>query len=156
MNGKFGHDKYIGDFTCDNTSGKSTVNYTIMSACLLPNVKDFVIEVFDPCLSDKHKAFYTVMNYNGLVNVDTVPMNEYVKPNNQNPLISCIKSRWDSSKTNDYSSGFDPTYIDSINVKLDNFSKSNPDCRSCSTTFVPISLIYLLTLLSKWVFLIKL
>ena len=48
LNGKFGQDKYIGDFTCDSASGKSTVDYTIMSACLLPNVKDFVIEAFDP------------------------------------------------------------------------------------------------------------
>ena len=43
-----------GTFTCTSDHSNSVIDYIIMSSCLVPYVKDFRIDAFDPCLSDKH------------------------------------------------------------------------------------------------------
>ena len=47
LNGRFGEDKNVGDFTCHKPNGKSVVDYIITSDCLLPYVLDFKVDLFD-------------------------------------------------------------------------------------------------------------
>jgi len=58
VNGRVGNDKFVGDYTCISKNGNSTIDYAVTSAHILPNIVDFKIDCFDPCLSDKHKAIY--------------------------------------------------------------------------------------------------
>ena len=52
-NGRIGHDKFCGDFT---TRNGSTIDYVIMNPQLLTKVILFEIKLFDPMLSDVHRA----------------------------------------------------------------------------------------------------
>ena len=52
-NGRIAGDKQ-GSFTRDCTTGKSVVDYAIMSDSLLPLISDFEVDTFDNCLSDVH------------------------------------------------------------------------------------------------------
>ena len=55
VNGRFGADKNIGNFTCFNkNNGRSVVDYVIMSDSLLPLITDFEVDTYDRCLSDVH------------------------------------------------------------------------------------------------------
>ncbi|WAQ95789.1 hypothetical protein MAR_028479, partial [Mya arenaria] len=52
-NGRCGNDMYLGKCTCKNTS---LVDYLLLSHCNLPNVNNFVVNDFDPILSDAHSS----------------------------------------------------------------------------------------------------
>ena len=54
VNGRFGNDAGVGNFTCVNANGQSVIDYMIMSTCLLPNITLFEVDVLDKCLSDVH------------------------------------------------------------------------------------------------------
>ncbi len=51
VNGRVGHDKFIGDFTCTKNS---TLDYVICSPCLFPYIIDFEVAPFNNVLSDIH------------------------------------------------------------------------------------------------------
>ena len=53
-NGKIGRDKILGNFTCHTSNGQSTIDYTIVSMELFPNIVHFYVDVLDKCLSDVH------------------------------------------------------------------------------------------------------
>ena len=54
LNGRFGQDKGVGQYTCIKTRGQSLVDYAIVSSSLFPSVLDFYIDKFDSCMSDAH------------------------------------------------------------------------------------------------------
>ena len=54
VDGRFGNDAGVGNFTCVNANGQSVIDYMIMSTCLLPNITLFDVDVLDKCLSDVH------------------------------------------------------------------------------------------------------
>lgn len=54
VNGRFGSDKGVGEFTCIKPTGKSVVDYCVVSDFLLPSISSFNIEPFDCCMSDVH------------------------------------------------------------------------------------------------------
>ena len=54
LNGRFGDDKGVGEYTCTTARGQSVIDYTLMSSELLPIIKDFKVDIFDSCLSDSH------------------------------------------------------------------------------------------------------
>ena len=50
INGRFGADKDIGKFTCDN---RSCIDYMSASPEILTNIQNFYVDIFDCLLSDK-------------------------------------------------------------------------------------------------------
>ena len=55
VNGRFGDDKEIGDYTCYNKNGgRSTVDYAIVSNNIFENIVNFNVDIFDNCLSAVH------------------------------------------------------------------------------------------------------
>ena len=56
INGRFGSDKGLGEFTCHTPRGETVVDYIIISDSLIPQVGDFSVEPLDCTLSDVHSA----------------------------------------------------------------------------------------------------
>ena len=54
VNGSFGSDSHVGNFTCHKPKGQSCVDYCIMSPDLLPCISDFFVDTFDRLMSDVH------------------------------------------------------------------------------------------------------
>ena len=56
VNGRFGKDIDKGYFTCHNNTGKSTIDFTLVSPILFNYLAEFEVEEFDDLLSDTHCA----------------------------------------------------------------------------------------------------
>ena len=54
VNGRFGSDNEVGQFTCHKPTGQSVVDYVVVSDCLLPSIQNFSVYIFDRCMSDVH------------------------------------------------------------------------------------------------------
>ena len=63
INGRFGNDQGAGDFTCQNASGKSVVDYAIASTFLFQKLINFQIDTFDKCLSDVHTPIWVTLKF---------------------------------------------------------------------------------------------
>ena len=53
VNGRFGSDKNVGQYTC-YSNGESTVDYAVVTHSLYAQVSDFTVHSFDKCYSDAH------------------------------------------------------------------------------------------------------
>ena len=53
VNGRFGNDKGIGETTCKSISA---IDYVIASPELFTKINDFMVDMFDPLLSDVHNT----------------------------------------------------------------------------------------------------
>ena len=55
VNGRFGSDKALGDFTCLKNNGSSVIDFVVLSSILMPNILSFevviLIHVFLMCIS---------------------------------------------------------------------------------------------------------
>ena len=54
VNGRFGSDRSVGNFTCHKPRGESVVDYCLMSNSLLHCISNFYVDTFDRCMSDVH------------------------------------------------------------------------------------------------------
>ena len=93
MNGKFGSDYKIGEYTCSSSSGKSVVDYAIGSPGLLTRVSDFAVENFDACLSDVHMPICVQLQ------LDKSPVNQtkaHDQSSDSDCLLKnqCVRSKW--------------------------------------------------------------
>ena len=50
LNGRTGDDANIGEFTCTNYNGNSTIDYAFASTCLVHGVKNFRVDPLDKCM----------------------------------------------------------------------------------------------------------
>ena len=117
LNGRFGKDKNIGQFTCVKTIGQSVVDYVVTSATLFPFVLDFYVDNFDNCMSDVHLPLCTTLKLES----------EYKKQNeviNQNFKSIEYKASWKNEKKVDYQQAFSNEKILSLTEKLGNLSLS--------------------------------
>ena len=122
LNGRIGDDKKVGDFTCVSNNGNSVVDYIIMSSNLLPMASNFTVDIFDKCLSDKHRTIYTVLKPANNVCSDAhnnlVVSESSAGADIDNSVVNTVKTSWINSKTDDYTSNFDHTQIESVKAKL--------------------------------------
>ena len=109
VNGRFGSDKHIGQFTCFNNTGRSVVDYVIASPALMPLISDFHIEPFDKCLSDAHAPIcVTICVPNASCSAgpgesSIVPSEEVtVARPSQNSDLVLLKSKWDPELADQY------------------------------------------------------
>ena len=118
LNGRFGNDKKIGQFTCMKTIGQSSVDYIIVSTTLFPSVVDFIIDKYDSCMSDVHLPLCAT------IKID----NEFKKQNetvSQKYKTLEYKSTWKVEKKNEYQEAFSNEKISKLTEKLQNLSFSN-------------------------------
>ena len=62
LNGRFGSDKGVGMYTCHTPRGESVVDYALVSDCLIPQVKNFLVDPLDTTLSDVHSAIHVSLS----------------------------------------------------------------------------------------------
>ncbi len=120
VNGRFGSDKGIGDFTCHTTrGGKSVVDYVIASPSLMANVSEFQVENLDKCLSDVHSAIWVALAFVGASDTDSV--NSYIhEPNDvANTEYELLRSKWEPDLISEYKNAFDLSDITKLSSKLD-------------------------------------
>ena len=73
VNGRFGDNKEIGNYTCYNKNGgRSAVNYAIVFNNIFENVMNFNVDIFDNCLSDVHCPITLSLH---AVNTNPIPNN---------------------------------------------------------------------------------
>ena len=63
VNGCFGSDRALGDFTCVKKNGSSVIDYVVLSSTLMPNILSFEVADFDPCLSDVHRLIGVTFDF---------------------------------------------------------------------------------------------
>ena len=76
LNGRLGSDKGVGDFTYRHPQGNSTIDYCVVTPNLVPHIKNFDVDVFDPLLSDCHSPIILTLRSNRTVTYE----NENVTP----------------------------------------------------------------------------
>ena len=99
VNSRYGSDMGVGNLTCHKPTGKSCVDYSIMSDCLLPFISDFCIDTFDRCMSDVHSPI--------CLNIKNVP---FVKNAPDIPTENCekilFKPKWKPECKIEYQNSF--------------------------------------------------
>ena len=114
-NGRCGNDLYIGKSTC---KGASLIDYVLMSPCHFPYVNDFVVQDFDPVLSDVHCC----ISFKFSVSYDAAPQDQDDENNiNDNEDVT-VKPIWDNSVRDQFASCFKQDVIDQLKFDLDKIS----------------------------------
>jgi len=109
VNGRFGPDKNVGNFTCYKPNGNSVVDYIITSPELFPKIVDFQIDVFDSCLSDVHCPLSITLNLSAKhlsANNETKPISI---PDNSDSIFEYVplRTNWDNERAIEYTNEFD-------------------------------------------------
>ena len=130
LNGRFeNNNRKKGDFTFVSPNGNSTIDYTLLSACMIPNIKVFKVYELDKCLSDNHKTICTVLSAIGsntsnspdlCHNIHKTSIND-----NSNTTTSHISTKWCASKSNVYINSFSSDDITNLLDKLNEIHSSN-------------------------------
>ena len=119
VNGRFGSDKGVGDFTCHkNGIAPSVLDYTIISDSLLPHVADFSVGTFDRALSDVHCPLFFELFSDEKTNCDNSCENspEVTLQNNKT-----FVHKWRSGANLEYKNSFSDSEVENINNLLSNF-----------------------------------
>jgi hypothetical protein len=120
VNGRFGGDKGVGEFTCyKNGVGTSTIDYVLVSDYLLPHVAGFSVGTFDKALSDVHCPLFFELNY-GEKNVNCDNSHE----NSPDVTLQNSKNfvhKWRIGANSEYKNSFSNTEVENIDNLLTNF-----------------------------------
>ena len=136
VNGRFGSDCGVGDFTCQNASSKYIVDYVIASLELLTKITDFQVENLDKCLSDVHSAISIALGFRCIastVGPSIKPMIQNTIENTTGNVASSINiSNFMSLKTlcrtnlkSDYINAFSMDACESLAPKIENICTEN-------------------------------
>ena len=120
VNGRFGTDKYIGEFTFNGSSDRnSTIDYCIVSPELGPHINNFEVHPYDINLSDYHCPIILTLyaNYSTPNATDEIPESDV----DYNP----VATKWCDEKKAEFQSKFDPCKIIEVNQLLDALEPSN-------------------------------
>ena len=108
VNGCFGSDTDIGNFTCHKKNrdklNQSVVDYCIVSECLVPSISDFSVDVFDNCMSDVHSPICLKLK-----NIATVKNAPILTEENCEKIP--YKSVWKPDKKTQYKNAFSESDI---------------------------------------------
>ena len=98
VNGSYGSDAQVGDFTCRKPTGNSCVDYCIMSSCLLPSISNFSVDTFDRCMSDVHSPI--CLELKNVQVVKNTPLSH------ENHEKITYKSSWKPESKTEYQNSF--------------------------------------------------
>tara|TARA_B110000196_G_scaffold86649_1_gene75141 strand:- start:271 stop:3555 length:3285 start_codon:yes stop_codon:yes gene_type:complete len=112
VNGRFGSDERLGQFTCIKPTGRSVVDYALVSNHLLPSISNFYVDVFDPCMSDVHVPICLDLKITQASNIkqksQTGKQWEKIK----------FKSNWKPESKNEFINSFDQNDIMQLSEKI--------------------------------------
>jgi len=155
VNGRFGSDHGVGNFTCQTSAGKSVVDYAITSPLLLSKIVDFYIDVYDACLSDVHSAVCLTINFDtNYTNVNNeaqaastvdsdIENNDSETATNYNYVP--LKSIWNSSLANEYTKSFCKNNIDRLDREVNRIDYNNTSQTEIDTVVNQLSDIFVET-----------
>ena len=120
VNGRIGSDKHVGNTTCND---QSTIDYVICTPDLLPKVKNFTVDIFDPLFSDKHNPIHVHLNLDKSL---TANCPADTTDNRTDTTKTCyVKCKWDNSKKEEYQKNFDKSKIHNIWTNLLTINANN-------------------------------
>ena len=133
VNGRFGKDSNIGDFTCFATNGKSCIDYFIVSPKLMSGIIDFNVEQYDSCLSDTHSALSMVLRLEGRCYMQRPGIQEEENLDLDSEEIHDtndfeyeeLKTKWSNDIKSEYMEAFSSSDINLLIQKLDSLNPSN-------------------------------
>ena len=113
VNGRFGSDQKIGQFTCikPGNRGQSTVDYAITSSSLFPYILDFRIDTFDSCMSDIHLPLCMDLNLKKQAE-------HFQEETSQKYSTIKFKSSWKAEKKVEYVAAFSQNSISQFREKI--------------------------------------
>lgn len=131
INGRFGSDTGIGEYTFHSPQGESTIDYAIASPSLLLNIVDFHVDPYDACLSDAHCAVCLALKFcknsrsrevkeDGNYNINNLDVTE-----ENGTMTEHCKTNWDCNRIDDYLANFSETNIQNLQNKLDSLNLNN-------------------------------
>ena len=119
VNGRFGNDKKVGEFTCFKPTGRSVVDYALVSNYLLPSISNFYVDVFDPCMSDVHAPICLDLKL-------TKAQNSVQNPQTgKNWEKIYFKPLWKPEAKSDFINSFDQNQIMQLSEKILNSHMSS-------------------------------
>ena len=148
VNGRFGNDKNVGNYTCYNkNNGKSVVDYAIMSDSLLPMISDFEVDTFDNCLSDVHCPLNVYLTYNPVTPSHVIQQeNDKAYDESESSEAEAdnndLRFEWDNEKADKFTACLNNVDLTSLKSDLlvleDNISQSNVDnfCKKLCNVFI--------------------
>ena len=148
VNGRFGNDKNVGNYTCYNkNNGKSVVDYAIMSDSLLPMISDFEVDTFDNCLSDVHCPLNVYLTYNPVTPSHVIQQgNDKMYDESESSEAEAdnndLRFEWDKEKADKFTACLNNVDLTSLKSDLlvleDNISQSNVDnfCKKLCNVFI--------------------
>ena len=133
VNGRFGKDSNLGDFTCFTPNGKSCNDYIIVSPKLMCGIVDFSVEQYDNCLSDTHSALSMVLRVGGacdkgLANIqegENIELDDEELHEMEDYEYEELKTKWSNEIKNEYMNAFSTRDINLLMQKLDNLDPIN-------------------------------
>ena len=114
VNGRFGSDRGVGDFTCyNNKGGCSVIDYTIVSPVLFKNIRQFSVDQFDPCLSDVHCPIVIQLESS-----QSLPCTEAhaQDPDLEGQAVECISFKWSDIKATGFAGSLAVADTDALNL----------------------------------------
>ena len=125
INGRFGQDKGIGQFTCASANGKSTIDYAISSTSLLPNISGFQVDILDKCISDVHSAIQLKLQFPSLL---VGGLQKHASA--EFPSSSMTIMNWENCKATDYKGNFNMSEIDRFKQTICGVRNTEPSQES--------------------------
>lgn len=121
VNGRFGSDGGKGEFTCHKPTGKSVVDYAILSDYFMPYISNFCIEAYDCCLSDVHAPICVD------IKIGSQASHKQKSPNPPNSNWEKIKfkSSWKPEAKNEFHNSFNTSDIMLLSENLLNMRISD-------------------------------
>jgi exonuclease III len=126
LNGRTGQDQGIGELTCAEAS---TIDYMIASPSLHAHVEDFLVDEFDPLLSDKHRPIISKLKVlqptprNGLQ-----AMMDHKVP--QSPVGNSItdkvvRNKWNNNAVKTFQASFNDEMMDALGTSIESLDPNN-------------------------------
>jgi hypothetical protein len=126
LNGRTGQDKGVGQTTCAEAS---TIDYMIASPALHAHVEDFIVDDFDPLLSDKHRPVISKLKI-----LQPIPSNgpqanmEYNDP--QHPAGNSIAdevvhNKWNSEAGKIFRASVNNEMMDAMEASIESLNPNN-------------------------------
>ena len=121
VNGRFDNDALQGKATCDNVS---VVDYVICSPSIFSHMNSFIVQYYDPMLSDIHCAVNTNFKYKKSIVI--VPNNDHVtQPSDRAARLQPVKPKWKHEFIDEFKQSLDDFDISDIMAELHNISRDN-------------------------------
>ena len=121
VSGRLDNDALQGKATCDNVS---VVDYVICSPSIFSYIDSFIVQYYDPMLSDIQCAVNTTFKYKKSIVI--VQNNDHVtQPSDRAAPLQPVKPKWKHAFIDEFKRSLDDIDISDIMAELHNISRDN-------------------------------